>query len=92
MNEDVSPLGQAAKWVPRVRAGRPVAPSTLWRWATAGLNGVRLETIKIGGTTCTSREALRRFFAALNGQPAEDPARKTRHDDAVERELVARGI
>ena len=92
LTEEVIPLGAAAKRLPRLRAGRPVAPSTLWRWATAGLNGIRLETCKVGGTTCTSREALGRFFAALNGQPAERPARKTRHDDAVEEELVARGI
>jgi hypothetical protein len=30
-----------------------------------GLWGVRLETIRVGGTLCTSRQALERFFARL---------------------------
>lgn len=39
--------------------------ATLHRWATDGLKGVRLEVIRIGGTTCTSKSALQRFFNAL---------------------------
>ena len=39
--------------------------STLFRYANPGLRGIRLETIKKGGATHTSREALGRFFAAL---------------------------
>jgi hypothetical protein len=47
-----------------------VSVTTVWRWATRGVrarNGliVKLETIKLGGTTCTSDEALARFFQAL---------------------------
>lgn len=39
--------------------------STWFRYAAPGLRGERLETIKKGGSTQTSREAIRRFFAAL---------------------------
>lgn len=67
LTEETMPLGQAAKRVPRLRVGRNVHPSTLWRWATAGVKGVKLETVKVGATTCTSIEALGRFFAAVNG-------------------------
>lgn len=92
LNEELLTFSQAAKRLPRLRSGRPVAPSTFWRWATAGLRGVRLETTKVGGATCTSVEALRRFFAALNGQEAPStPERGGDRGQRVERELAARG-
>jgi hypothetical protein len=68
--ETVLPFAEAAKRLPKLRGGRPVAPSTIYRWAQGGLKGasgaiVRLETVKIGATTCTSLEALQRFFDRL---------------------------
>ena len=39
--------------------------STWFRYLDPGLRGVRLEGIKKGGSTQTSREAIRRFFVAL---------------------------
>lgn len=47
--------------------------ATLYRWSTIGCKGVVLETAQIGGTRCTSREALDRFFAALTAQAAGSP-------------------
>lgn len=63
--EHVLPLEEAAKRVPRRRGNRPVHPTTLYRWANDGLRGVHLETIQVGGTLCTSLEALQRFFEML---------------------------
>jgi hypothetical protein len=57
-------LSQAVKALPT----RPHV-STVWGWATHGINGVRLETAKIGGRRYTSREALARFVARLSGAP-----------------------
>jgi hypothetical protein len=90
--DDVFSLAEAAKRLPRLRGDRPVAPSTLWRWATRGLRGNRLEIVRVGGVACMSAEALRQFFAALNGQPERPPAvgGEKRHE-TVERELAARG-
>ena len=65
ISEDVRPLSVWAKRLPRRRAGRPVNRATLYRWATRGLHGIRLEVIQIGGTTCTSKTALQAFFNAL---------------------------
>ena len=50
------------------RDGNPASPVTLWRWATHGCGPtkIKLETVRIGGRTCTSREAVQRFIAALN--------------------------
>jgi hypothetical protein len=83
--EVLRPLAEAARQLPPLRRGKAVSASTVWRWATRGVrarNGVtvRLETIKIGGTCCTSDEALVRFFHALTGgtqtpaQPQGPPA------------------
>ena len=72
--EEILPLAEAARRLPRLRAGRPTHPSTLWRWASRGVRGVRLETVRVGGTTATSTEALKRFCAALNGEPAAAPS------------------
>jgi hypothetical protein len=65
-SESVITLGQGADDLPRRRRGRKTHVSTLYRWATTGCRGVILETIQIGGTRCTSREALQRFFERLS--------------------------
>jgi hypothetical protein len=65
-SESVFPLTQATNLVPRRRRGRKTNISTLYRWSQSGLRGECLETIQIGGTRCTSREALQRFFERLS--------------------------
>ena len=70
--ESPIPLAQAADELPRRRRGRKTHISTLYRWATAGCRGVRLETVQVGATRCTSREALQRFFERLSAPP--DPS------------------
>jgi hypothetical protein len=64
--ESVITLAQAAALLPHLRRGKPPHVASLYRWATRGLRGVRLETLRVGGTVCTSKEALQRFFQALN--------------------------
>jgi hypothetical protein len=73
--ETVLPFRAACAQLPRRRAGRQMRPSTLYRWSRQGLRGVRLETIQVGGTQCTSIEALQRFFVQLSA-PAEDRDRR----------------
>ena len=94
--EQVLTLSEATRHVP-VRRGKKTHASTIWRWAKAGLRGVRLETIQVGGSRCTSVEALQRFFerltAAVDG-PGQSvtPARRRREIERAERELDAAGI
>jgi hypothetical protein len=64
--ELVFPLAESPRHVPSRRGGRRLHQSTAFRWAKHGLRGVRLETIRVGGTLCTSAEALQRFFDALS--------------------------
>lgn len=93
--EEVVALSRAARWVPQVR-NKQVHSSTMWRWHMNGIKGIRLEVIKIGGTTCTSREALARFFERLTVDKPSPTYRTRRQREreiaAAERELEAEGI
>jgi len=65
-SETLISLADAAGELPRRRRGRRVHVSCLYRWSTAGCRGVVLESIQVGATRCTSREALQRFFERLS--------------------------
>ncbi len=71
LSESVLCFRSACSQLSRRRADRPVRTSTLYRWSSEGLRGVKLETIQIGGTRCTSVEALQRFFDLLGQQKME---------------------
>lgn len=96
--ETVISLLDAAKSMPRRRGGRRPHVSCLYRWTTAGCRGVVLESIQIGGTRCTSREALARFFARLtSGNAADVPtvrsvAKRERAVAHAMRELERAGV
>jgi hypothetical protein len=98
--ETVLSLRDAADFLPRRRRGKRPHFSTLYRWALKGFRGVRLETIRIGGTLCTSKEALQRFADRLVpiGAGAEpmgsfvSSASRRRAQLDAERELDKAGI
>lgn len=47
--------------------GITASTPTVYRWAsTVGVRGVRLETIAVGKTYYTSRQAIQRFLETLN--------------------------
>jgi hypothetical protein len=75
LTEKLRSFAEAARRLPALRGGKSVNPSTVWRWATRGVRArdgvlVRLESLKVGGTCCTSDEALLRFFRALSSDAA----------------------
>jgi hypothetical protein len=82
------------------RSGRPINVSTLWRWSTTGIRGIRLETIKAGGTRATTLAAIERFFRTLtdrrDDQSLPTPTCQTRERrqriEAAERRLAAAGV
>ena len=47
--------------LPRRPTGKQVHISAVYRWIKRGVRGVFLESVKIGGSTYTSEEALQRF-------------------------------
>ena len=64
LDEQIVSFSDAARHLPRVD-GRKPHPSTIWRWARKGIQGVHLETRRIGGRFVTSLEALERFTKRL---------------------------
>jgi len=69
--EDLMSLNEAAGLFPRRRKGKRPAFSTIWRWATVGVNGARLETVRVGSTLCTTRAAVERFIEAQSAGPGD---------------------
>src|SRR5262249_46280993 len=62
-------LAQAARRFPPYRLGRPVSPSTIWRWINDGVelpdgSIVRLDGVRVAGRWLTSAEAIVRFIEA----------------------------
>lgn len=100
--EELLSLNEARKRLPQRRQGKRPDVSTMYRWGLRGCKGVVLETVQIGGTRCTSVEALARFFARLSGQTPSGAAGAAVQDAAatslskrkksVARELEAEGI
>ena len=72
--ESVFSFGEAARYVGKLKGTKAVAFQTLFRWATKGCRGLVLETICVGGTRCTSKEALQRFFDGVTRARASAPA------------------
>jgi hypothetical protein len=63
---DLLTLSRAAKLIQPRRAGRPTSGSTLFRWATRGIDGVTLRTWRLGRTIVTTEQALRDFILATS--------------------------
>jgi len=98
--ETLISLSQAAKGLPRRRGGKRPHISCIYRWTTTGCRGVVLESVQVGGTRCTSQEALARFFRRLTEQTgtsqslppsARTPARRRRATEQAVRELEREG-
>jgi len=90
----------AAKTLPCRRSGKRCNVATIYRWMTNGVRGIKLESICVGASRCTSKEALQRFFDALtaqaDGQPVQQPQRLTKSRrkqiEAAEKRLEKAGV
>ena len=89
--EQLLTLQDAAKSLPR----RPHV-TTVYRWISAGVCGVRLEAVRVGGVLYTSREKLQ-VFADQCTDPSTAPSRTTprarqKEIDRAESDLMEAGI
>ena len=80
MQEHLVPMREVPKLLPVRPNGKPLHVSACYRWIDKGVQGTRLESVTIGGTTYTSREALQRFANHLSppAQGAQPPGRARR--------------
>lgn len=96
ISETLCSLSEAARLRPLRKDGRATHLSTVYRWISRGIHGVTLESIRIGGTTYTSKEALQRFANRLTPEsvstPRSNTARNRRRQQSVEQKLQELGI
>src|SRR6516162_6393797 len=89
--EELFSLRNAARLLPARRRGKRPSLSCLYRWTTVGCRNVILESVNVGGTRCTSKEALCRFVKRLSATRAvpglPTPGGHERHFESVERQL-----
>jgi hypothetical protein len=85
--EKILTFSEAAKLLPRRRAGRKTHVSTLYRWSSRGVRGIVLETIQVGGGSCTNREALQRFFDRLQITVHPDQPRSLRSTRSLNKKV-----
>ena len=57
LDDELLTVPQVAKLLPGNTQER-----TVWRWFSVGVKGIKLESIKIGGKTFTSKKALEQFL------------------------------
>lgn len=60
-NETLLTLRDAARRIPSTRQGRGLHIGTVYRWASRGIRGIKLESVRLGGVLFTSVEAIQRF-------------------------------
>jgi hypothetical protein len=63
--EEFFSLRDVARLLPKRSDGKNIHLNTVYRWATAGLRGVVLETTPMGGRLMTTKDAVSRFFQQL---------------------------
>ncbi len=94
-SETLIPLKEVCRMFPG-RSGKGMSLSSVWRWVLHGRRGHKLESLRIGGQRCTSREAVSRFITALNAEQGvprgEQPSGRTSKNRHVEAELDAAGL
>lgn len=88
-DETLIPLRDAPKHLPRRPNGKYIHISALYRWIKNGIGGVMLESLRVGGTTYTSIEALQRFAGCLSPRVAvqQIPRRQRNSSNMTSRAL-----
>lgn len=86
--ERMIPISVLPSALPERSHGRRLHVSSCYRWITHGVCGVVLESIRIGGATYTSHEAIQRFaerMSQTNSFPVNIPKRSGYRVVAAER-------
>lgn len=92
-SETLIPIRDAPRHLPKRPNGKRIHISACYRWISRGVRGVRLDSIKIGGSTYTSMEALQRFgdrlAAGLSMGPDGEAATPRTRQRQIERAAKA---
>ena len=97
-SETIIGLFEVGKYCP---GPRKPSRATVFRWWLHGLrvqgsnDRVKLETVKLSGIRCTSREAVGRFFRAVNAQnvvPTFTPTQRRKQAEIADRLCAAKNF
>lgn len=91
-SETLVPVNEVPRLLPCRSTGKKIHISAIYRWAQRGIRGVRLDVVRIGGTSYTSREALQRFAEGISSQPGHDDDTPTPRARQREVELAAKRV
>lgn len=103
LSDELLTMAEAAKTCPKI-GGKRRSTVTLWRWATKGIKGVKLEHVQIGRDIRTTEAALNAFFRDVANAPAEERGvlrnrptqsaekRRVREIANAKARLIARGM
>lgn len=83
--EELRSLKVARSWIPN--DGKLVSLATMFRWASKGCKGVKLQTLRTPRGTFTSREAVAEFLADIDAVRRSDEV-----TDATVEQLRAAGL
>jgi len=92
-SEQLLRLSEVPTNLPKRPNGNRLHISAVYRWAQRGVGGVKLETVKIGGTTYTSLEAIQRFADARSnttdnqGASEQQPKQRRRKQERARRRV-----
>lgn len=91
----IDPFSDELIWlndVPKhIPAGR-CSPAAVTGWARLGVNGVVLETVKIGGRRYTTKAALADFFRACSQRDVAVRTQQEKRSQAMADRLAERGL
>ena len=73
-HETLIPIGEVPRRLPPRSNGKRVHISAVYRWMSRGVRGIKLEVVKVGGSTYTTLEALQRFADWLSAKTNNDGA------------------
>lgn len=90
--EYLKPVDYARRWwFPRRNENRPVSPSTVYRWAKRGVQGVRLKLLFTPDGAVTSEAACREFLSQVDRVRRDGMAAES-CIDATDQELAKAGL
>ena len=86
-NEHLLTLAQASRKLPNQPSCQSLA-----RWASKGLRGVKLRSVRSGKTIITSSEALQEFLQAVHETYQPEPETQESTNPVVEQKLRQHGM
>jgi hypothetical protein len=94
LHEKLVPLRDVPSlpFIPSRRQGKKLNKTTVFRWASKGTRGRRLETVWVGAERCTSMEALKKFFAAGTEDVVSPPQTEVQSDVAAKRLTIEKEL